>query len=327
MNRQVSVTPRQGKIPASLAARLPQLAGAVTASRIMPDAGAAGRPLTAVITVMCFLACLALGSLVIISRSVDNWTRDMASQMTVQVRPVAGKNTDRAVAKAVKLLKSTRGIASVKAVSAEDSAKLLEPWLGPAALMKELPVPRLIELTVDKRSPPNLEALAKVIATAVPGATLDNHNRWQKQIQRAAGAFKLAGYGILLLITLTTVAIVVFATRAAMSSNNDVVEVLHLVGAADNYIALQVQRHFLLVSLKAGIYGALGGIVIFAILLRLINGPSASGDGAAADQLLVGASAFGFSDYILFLLVPLAAALISVVTARLAALRILGHRL
>lgn len=327
MTRQAPDKPREGKLPASLAARLPQLAGAVTASRIMPDAGAAGRPLTAVIAVMCFLACLALGSLVIISRSVDDWTRSMSSEMTVQIRPIASKDIEREVAKAVKLLKATKGIVAVSALSAEDGAKLLEPWLGPVALMKELPIPRLIEVTVNKRDPPALTALSAELARIVPGATLDNHDRWQKHILRAASAFKLAGYGILFLITVTTIAIVVFATRAAMSSNNDVVEVLHLVGAADSYIALQVQRHFLWVSLKAGFYGAVGGIIIFALLRRLLNGPSPADQGASAQQMLVGGSAFGFADYVLFLLVPLAAALISVVTARLAALRIMGHRL
>ncbi len=316
---------RAGALAGNLAMRLPQLQWRRRNVAIMPDVGAAGKPLMVVISVMSFLACLALGGLVIINRSVNDWTRDMASQVTVQIKPEAKADSAKKVATALRILRATPGVTNAVALSREDSLKLLEPWLGAGALLQELPVPLLINVTISKRRPPDLATLSAELTRAVPGARLDDHNRWQKQILRATGAFRIFGYGVLLLVSAATIAIVVFATRAAMSSNRDVVEVLHFVGARDNFIAVQVQRHFLSVALKAGVIGGFAGFLTFAALRGLLASPRDADGGVSAGQLLLGAAQFGIADYSLFLFVPLATALISVVTARLAVLRILGH--
>ena len=56
--------------------------------RIIPQAGVAGTALTAVIAVMCYLGSLALGAVIVINKSVDNWTSDISGQVTVQIRPM-----------------------------------------------------------------------------------------------------------------------------------------------------------------------------------------------------------------------------------------------
>lgn len=292
-------------------------------ARIFPEAGTASRPLVGVIAVMCFLACLALGILIIINRSVDMWTADVASQVTIQVKPVDGVDTEATVEKALEILKASKGVVSATALSKSDNARLLEPWLGPGASIDDLPVPRLITVAIDKSDPPDYAAIAAALETAAPGATLDSHQHWQRQILRTSGTLKLLGYAVLLLVSATTVAIVIFATRAAMASNRDTVEVLHMIGAQDDFIALEVQRHFLKLGLKAGLVGVAAGVASFVTVKALSGGPS-SGDGVGA-QMLVGTATIGVLDYFLFLFVPIGAALISVVTARLAVLRILGH--
>jgi len=292
--------------------------------RIVPDAGTASRPLTAVMAVMCFLACLALGSLFIINRSVAAWTSDVGRQITVQIKPVANADTDAEVAKAVKILKASPGILSATALTKAENARLLEPWLGAGAALGELPVPRLIAVEVDSASPPNLAGLTAQLERAVPGAVLDSHKRWQRQILRTTGTMKLLGYAVLFLVCGTTVAIVVFATRAAMASNRNTIDVLHLIGAQDSFIAHEVQRHFLAIGLKAGFTGALAGIASFIVIKAVSAGPGESAD-AVATHMLIGTATLGIGDYFVFLLIPVGTALISVVTARLAALRLLGH--
>ena len=47
------------------------------------------------------------------------------------------------------------------------------------------------------------------------------------------------------LIGICAIAIVVFATRAALEANREIVAVLHLVGARDGFIARQVWGRFL----------------------------------------------------------------------------------
>ena len=82
---------------------------------------------------------------------------------------------------------------------------------------------------------------------------------------------------MLVLISLTTIAIVVFATRAALDCRTAmIVEVLHLIGAYDGFIAVQVQRHFLQLALKGGLIGGLAGAITFTAL-NLADGGHAGG--------------------------------------------------
>ena len=74
---------------------------------------------------------------------------------------------------------------------------------------------------------------------------------------------------------------VTFATRAAMATNRPVIEVLHLIGAKDGFIAEHFQRHFLLLGLKGGLIGGAAAIALFA-LAELPSGRLAGT--AAGDQ-------------------------------------------
>jgi len=291
--------------------------------RIMPQSGVAGSALTAVIAVMCYLGSLALGAVIVINKSVNNWTSDISGQVTVQVRPDVDRNINQDIDKILAILRVTRGITGAQIVSAADSAKLLEPWLGTGAFLKDLPVPRLIAVNLDQKNPPNLASLAKTLQENIPGATLDTHRQWQDQITRSAGTLKFIGYAVLTLLSLTTAAIIVFATRAAMANNSVTVEVLHLVGAHDNYIARLIQWRFLKLGLRSGfIAGICGALTLYALTVF----GSTTGSPELADtgvQLISGPAALGILDYLIFLLVPIVATLIVMVTARLAILRIL----
>ena len=59
---------------------------------IIPPEASPLKTLTVAMTVMCYLACLAIGALILIDRAVENWTGGLSREVTVQVRKV--KNTD-----------------------------------------------------------------------------------------------------------------------------------------------------------------------------------------------------------------------------------------
>jgi len=54
------------------------------------------------------------------------------------------------------------------------------------------------------------------------------------------------------------------ATRAAVATNREIVEVLHIVGAADAFIAREFQRRFLALGLRGALIGG-GGAVVFLL--------------------------------------------------------------
>src|SRR5438128_9685096 len=109
----------------------PQLpARARNLSPIVPRASIAGRALVAVVAIMTFLASITTGTVLLVSASAAEWQSEVASEITIQVRPMAGRDIDRDAAAATEALRAQAGIIEVRPFSKEEAAKLLEPWLG-----------------------------------------------------------------------------------------------------------------------------------------------------------------------------------------------------
>src|ERR1700737_1280503 len=113
-------------------------------SPIVPRASIAGRALVAVVAIMTFLASITTGAVLLVSASAAEWQSEVASEITVQVRPVVGRDLERDSAGGVEALRAQSGIAGVRAYPKEESAKLLEPWLGAGLSLDDLPVARVI---------------------------------------------------------------------------------------------------------------------------------------------------------------------------------------
>src|SRR3954471_5398034 len=113
-------------------------------SPIVPRASIAGRALIAVVAIMTFLASITTGAVLLVSASAAEWQSEVASEITVQVRPQAGRDIERDAAAAAEALRAQPGIVEVRPFSKDESAKLLEPWLGSGLSIEELPVPRVI---------------------------------------------------------------------------------------------------------------------------------------------------------------------------------------
>ena len=280
---------------------------------IIPPEAAPLRNLTVTMTVMCYLACLAIGALILIDRSVEGWTRGLSREVTVQVRVLEKVDVEMELAKAVAILDQTTGVESAETLDREVGLKLLEPWLGNADL-SDLPIPRLIRVTIDEIHPPNFESLVKILETEVKGASLDTHRRWQTELSRMGHTLSLLSYLILLLICASSFAIVVFAARAVLAANREVVDVLHLVGANDGYIARQIDQRFLTTGLVAGCSGV--GLGLLTFLALSLSGNTADNSVALASyNLLFGADSAW--TYGIMIGVPLAATAIAVISAKL----------
>ena len=289
------------------------------AQAIIPAHAAPLRTLTIAMAVMCFLACLASGSLILINRSVAGWTGDLAREVTVQVRETEGRTMADDLKTAEQILKATPGVVSVTVLDEKAAIELLEPWLGQTEGLEDLPVPRLITVGVDPDHPPDFTALETRLTEAVPGASLDTHRRWQSELTRMAGVLTLLAYAILALIGVCAIAIVVFATRAALEANREIVAVLHLVGARDGFIARQVWSRFLRTGLTAGVAG------FFLGLVTLVLAAYAAPDSFAAiwREFLSFGSAHLLQNYAALAAVPVVATFICLITSRVTLLHIL----
>src|SRR5262249_11516880 len=99
-------------------------------SPIVPRASISGRALAAVVAIMTFLAAITTGAVLLISASAAEWQSDVASEITIQVRPLTGRDVERDTAAVADAMRGQPGIVEVRPFSREESAKLLEPWLG-----------------------------------------------------------------------------------------------------------------------------------------------------------------------------------------------------
>jgi cell division transport system permease protein len=229
-------------------------------SPIVPRASIAGRALVAVVAIMTFLASITTGAVLLVSASAAEWQSEVGSELTIQVRPAAGHDLERDVAAATEAMRGQPGIVEVRPFTAEESAKLLEPWLGSGLSLDDLPVPRVIVARVQPGATLDLAALRGRVTQAAPTATVDDHRAWIERMRSMTGATVFAGVGILALVIVATIISVSFATRGAMAANRPIVEVLHFVGAGDRYIANRFQRHFLRLGLEGGLIG--GGVAM-----------------------------------------------------------------
>jgi len=231
-------------------------------SPIVPRASIAGKALVAVVAIMAFLASMTTGTVLLVSASAAEWQSEVASEITIQVRPAAGRDIERDVAAVREAVRLQPGIVDVRPFSSEESAKLLEPWLGSGLSLEDLPVPRMIVARVQPGTTLDLAGLRSQVTQAAPGANLDDHRAWIERMRSMTGAAVLAGIGILALVIIATIISVSFATRGAMAANRPIVEVLHFVGAGDRFIANRFLRHFLRLGLEGGLIG--GGAAMLA---------------------------------------------------------------
>jgi cell division transport system permease protein len=229
-------------------------------SPIVPRASIHGRALVAVVAIMTFLASMTTGMVLLVSASAAEWQSNVASEITIQVRPQAGRDVERDTAAVVDAMRAQSGIVEVKPFSKDESGKLLEPWLGTGLSMDDLPVPRMIIARVQPGTQLDLTALRNRVTQVAPSASVDDHRAWIERMRSMTNATVLAGLGILALVIVATIISVSFATRGAMAANRPIVEVLHFVGAGDRYIANRFLRHFLRLGLEGGVIG--GGIAM-----------------------------------------------------------------
>jgi cell division transport system permease protein len=290
---------------------------------IVPPNSISGRALVAVIAIMSFLAALTLGAVVLVRGAAAEWQSQVAREMTIQIRPAEGRDVEAEVARAVELVRGTPGFAAAKALSKEESARLLEPWLGTGLSLDELPIPRMIVVTVAAGGAPDLDRLRKTLAERVAGASLDDHRGWVERMRTMTRTAVAIGVGVLGLVLAATVLLVAFATRGAMAANRAIVEVLHFVGAKNRYIAGQFQRHFLWLGLKgAGLGG--GATVGLYLAAGLIGGRYRAT--ATEDQVeaLFGSLTLGLAGYAGIAGVVVLVAAVTAITSRYTVHRTLG---
>lgn len=279
------------------------------------------RTLPWIIALMVFLACLALGGVLSLGTALERWDRGLSGTVTVQLLPPGpddsfpGTFGDR-LARTLEILRNTPGVLRAEALTDAEIAELLEPWLGSGEILQELPLPKLIDVTLDGTQRTNLAELEARLTAEIPGASLDDHKLWLEQLITFTRSVKFVAAGIVLLIGVATITMIAFATRTGLAIHRDTIALLHTFGARDSYIAGQFQAHAMRLGFHGGILGTALAVILLVAIGMLI--------GRLDIELLSGLS-LTKEHWIAIAALPIVTALIAMASARITVLRKLAR--
>jgi len=282
------------------------------------------------IAFMVFLSVLALAGTLALNDLAERWDKGMSGTLTVQIKPsaeavaggagakAAGARDEKRLRAAVVVLKTTSGIGRVDVLSEDNLLALLEPWLGGGAVAGDLPLPRLIDVQLEGGADVDLAGLQNRLSEVAPGAVVDDHGVWLQRLIRLVRTVEALALAVLSFIALATIGTVIFTTRTGLAIHQDAIEVLHLIGARDSYIARQFAGRALMLGLR-------GGFIGLALAL-----PTLWGIGLLADKLQSGLLpdlSLGIWHWAALLVLPLGVAMIAMATARMTVMKTLARML
>lgn len=242
----------------------------------------AGWILPFLVAVMAFLAALAAGGVAGTAALSRHWQLGAASVMTVQVPDPGGRLGQASrLARALEVLGGTPGVAQARALTDEELAELLRPWLGREAGRIALPLPAVIEVRLAEGAVVPAD-LAQRLGAAVPGALMEDHGPWLSRLSGLAWSLRACAVAVLLLVATLAGGVIAVATRAGLAARRDAIEIIHGLGATDGYIAGRFATRAMGLTALGALIGAAVALPVLAGLADLAMPLAARPDGPGA---------------------------------------------
>ena len=277
---------------------------------------------------MVFIATLALVCVFSVDKLFDSWNKDLSGQMTVQVLPFKSNTNKSILSKelfknkvdnTVVLLKSKSELSSVEIISDDKVNSLLSPWLGSGIENIEIPLPILIDVKINNSKINignyDVKKLEQELNDKIGAINIEDHKKWVSDLKNVKNAVQFLAYFILVAIIITTSITVMYTTRAAFKAQRASIEVFHLMGAFDDFIAKQFASAVFKLTLSGAFIGLfLFGLIGFVILF-MVDGLK----GTIFDYIQ-----FSSVDYATIFVIPFISAMLAKITARNTILQIIG---
>ena len=283
------------------------------------DNDAHSRFLPWLIAFMVFLAVLAIGGILVLNATAARWDQGVGGTLTVQIAATEDPARDQNnLQEVLNVIAAASGIERYVIIEEEHMMTLLEPWLGSSANVNDLPLPKLIDVGLADEAQFDLKDFTRTLQARGPDATVDDHRIWLQRLVNLIRTVEFIAMAILVFIALATMGTVIFTTRTGLSIHKEAIEVLHLIGAQDSYIAGQFAARAMMLGLKGGLIGMALGLPA----LYLVGSLAESLEEAALPDL-----SFGPIEWAIFAIIPLCVAGLAMTTARSTVLRSLARML
>lgn len=284
---------------------------------LQPETSAARALALTVTALMVALGIIALAGAAALRHVEQGWRAALADRWTVELtsadpdQPVPQADIERALAG----LRATAGISSAHLIDPSEIRRLLRPWLGDSAAVGELPLPVLIDVTIDPLRSPAPDAVAQRMTAIVRGVRVDDHGAWTRDLARLAKAGEAVGLALFAMIAAIMALTIAAAARTRLAINRPEIELLHTLGASDVYIARQFQAG----AFRSAVMGALLGTVLAGGAIAAFLGIGQS------FAPLIPKLALQPIDWAALAAVPIAAILLATLVARGTALTLVGR--
>jgi len=235
------------------------------------DNSATGPFLPWTVALGVFLAALAIAGALTLAAAVERWRADRAATLTIELPALAGDDGGRRIDKVLAVLTDTDGVAGARPLARAELVALLEPWLGAGNIDPGLPLPRLIDVRLTPSASVDLARLKTRLAVVAPGVAIDDRQLWLDRLVTVAHGFQAVALAVAIAAAATFVGAVVFTTRTQIAVHRETVEVLHLIGAEDGFVAAAFARRSLVSALWGGVLGLVPAMATLVALGEVIG--------------------------------------------------------
>lgn len=269
--------------------------------------------LQVMVCIAVFLFGVTLAGTLSVNAMIKTWNDSILGALTVQIMPVVENNKEamtaevlRQQSKAVEFLNEWPGVEKATPLTDKQLNRLLQPWLGDGVDVSDLPAPRLIDVKVKKGMHINFSKLAESLVKEIPLASVDDHKIWLDKLIKFADSLRLLAMVVLILVVAVTSGAIFYCTQTSLGLHHHVIEILHLMGAKDTYVAQQYARKACFLGFMGGVYG----LILVIPTIFVISGLASQIEGG-----IVSETTLSMMDWLIIFSLPLFSCFISMITA------------
>ena len=277
------------------------------------------RFLILLIGLMSFLAVLACSGTFALSGMTNRWATGLENKVTIEIAVetkeghlLSNKTVQRETKKLGEKLEGNPIIKSISILTNEEVQELISPWIGDNLTLNDIPLPGLIAVELRSTDEKSIKKLEDDINDISKYAHLETHHEWLSDLIIFANTLKNLSLFIVLIIGGATIIAITAGIRTRLAIHNKEVELLHNMGATDNYIARQFQRHAMILAFQGGVIGTLIGLIITGLVIFLSTYSRSS---------LIPSIEIGIIALLFICTIPVIASLIATLTSRFTVLR------
>lgn len=284
---------------------------------IIPKRDEVKSSLIIVIMIMSFLCSLAICSANLLHQTALRWKNDIASESTIEIMPQPDRDIVKDLNQASNLAMGFPGVYDAQILSDDSTRALLEPWLGSGFDISVLPIPRIIIIHLTNESKFDSHKFSASLHKLLPNSRFNSHRKWINELRGMANTSIIVAAFIIGLLTISLVITIVFATRSTISANQDIIHILHFMGAESSYIVRQFDIDFLYKAFKGAAIGSLATIILFFVFFLAAPYYNTSNSNIALTSFFSNFHLNG-SCYLQIMLLTAAVSLLTMLTSRFA---------